>query len=94
MRISKEQVEHVALLSRLELNEKEIETFTEQLNSILEYAEMLQKLDTDDINPTSHAVPISNVLREDEVHESLNRDKVLQNAPDAEDGFFKVPRIV
>ena len=94
MKISRVEVEHVALLARLELTEEELVTNTEQLNSILDYAAMLEKLNTDDIKPTAHAVPLHNVLREDQVKPSMDREKVLANAPDAEDGFFKVPRIV
>lgn len=94
MKISRNEVEHVAMLARLELTEEELITNTEQLNSILEYAAMLEKLNTDDIKPTAHAVPLHNVLRQDQVKQSMERDKVLANAPDAEDGFFKVPRIV
>lgn len=94
VKISRNEVEHVAMLARLELTEEELITNTEQLNSILEYAAMLEKLNTDDIKPTAHAVPLHNVLREDQVKQSMERDKVLANAPDAEDGFFKVPRIV
>ncbi|AFL99841.1 glutamyl-tRNA(Gln) and/or aspartyl-tRNA(Asn) amidotransferase, C subunit [Desulfitobacterium dehalogenans ATCC 51507] len=94
MKISREEVEHVALLARLELTEEELMTNTEQLNSILDYAVMLEKLNTDDIRPTAHAVPLHNVLREDLVKPSMDREKVLANAPDAKEGFFKVPRIV
>lgn len=94
MKISREQVEHVAKLARLELAEEEIAANTEQLNSILEYAAMLEGINTEDIAPTAHAVPLYNVLREDEIKPSLDREKVLANAPEAEGGFFKVPRIV
>ncbi|CDX04077.1 Aspartyl/glutamyl-tRNA(Asn/Gln) amidotransferase subunit C [bioreactor metagenome] len=94
VKISREEVEHVAFLARLELTEEELVTNTEQLNSILDYAAMLEKLNTDDIKPTAHAVPLHNVLREDQVKPSMAREKVLANAPDAQDGFFKVPRIV
>lgn len=94
MKISRQEVEHVAMLARLELTEEELNKNTEQLNSILEYAAMLEKLNTDNIKPTAHAVPLHNVLREDVVKPSMARDKVLANAPEAEDGFFKVPRIV
>jgi aspartyl-tRNA(Asn)/glutamyl-tRNA(Gln) amidotransferase subunit C len=94
VKISREQVEHVAKLARLELVEEEIATYTEQLNSILDYAAMLEGINTEDINPTAHAVPLHNVLREDDIKPSMDREKVLGNAPEAEEGFFKVPRIV
>lgn len=94
MKITRQEVEHVALLARLELTEEEVVTYTEQLNSILDYAAMLDNLNTEEILPTAHALPLHNVLREDQVHPSLEREKVLANAPEAEEGFFKVPRIV
>jgi aspartyl-tRNA(Asn)/glutamyl-tRNA(Gln) amidotransferase subunit C len=93
MTISREDVEYVAALARLELTEPEIEEYTEQLNSILDYAAMLELLDTDDVVPTAHAVPLHNVMREDQVRASLNHEKAMRNAPDGEEGFFRVPRI-
>jgi len=93
MTISREDVEYVADLARLELTEPEIQEYTEQLNSILNYAAMLERLDTDDVVPTAHAVPLHNVMREDEVGSSINHEKALKNAPDGEEGFFRVPRI-
>ncbi len=94
MKISKEQVEHVAMLARLELTEAEKETYTEQLNSILEYAAVLDKLDTKDVPPTAHPLPLHNVFRDDVVKPSISQEEALANAPDQEDGFFKVPKIV
>ncbi|MEA4901955.1 Asp-tRNA(Asn)/Glu-tRNA(Gln) amidotransferase subunit GatC [Desulfitobacterium sp.] len=94
MKISRQQVEHVAMLARLELSEEEVAGYTVQLNSILDYAAMLDQLNTDDIKPTAYAVPLHNIVREDQVKPSFAREKVLANAPVAEDGFFKVPRIV
>ncbi len=94
MKISRKDVEHVALLARLELTEQEIEQYTEQLDSILEYAATLDRLDTENVEPTAHAVPLHNVLRADEVKSSIEREKALQNSPDAEEGFYRVPRIV
>jgi len=94
MTITREQVEHVALLSRLELTEAEKEQYTAQLNSILEYAAILAKLDTSQVDPMAHVLSLSNVFREDQVGNSLDRELVLQNAPERVEGFFKVPRIV
>ncbi len=94
MKISQEQVEHVALLARLELTEAEKNTYTEHLNSILEYAELLNKLDTSGVPPTAHPLPLNNVFREDSVKPSLEQDVALANAPEAENGFFKVPKIL
>lgn len=91
--ISREDVIYVAGLARLELTEQEIQEYTVDLNSILDYAAMLEKLDTEKVVPTAHAVPLHNVLREDEVKSSIQPDKTLRNAPDADEGFFRVPRI-
>jgi aspartyl-tRNA(Asn)/glutamyl-tRNA(Gln) amidotransferase subunit C len=94
MRISRQEVEHVALLARLKLSEAEMNQYTEQLNSILEYAALLEQIDTSNVAPTAHAVQLANVFRDDVVKPSMAQEKVLQNAPDADDGFFRVPRIV
>jgi aspartyl-tRNA(Asn)/glutamyl-tRNA(Gln) amidotransferase subunit C len=93
MALTRSQVEHVARLARLGLSEAEKEAFTEQLSRILEHVEMLNRLDTRDVPPTYHAVALQNVLREDKPHPSLDREKVLSQAPEAEAGCFKVPKI-
>jgi aspartyl-tRNA(Asn)/glutamyl-tRNA(Gln) amidotransferase subunit C len=92
--ITQEDVEHVAELARLELTAVEQEQFITQLNNILTYIQKLNELDTTGVEPTSHVIPMSNVLREDEVRPSLERDLVLQNAPEESHFFFKVPRII
>lgn len=94
MSITVKDVEHVAALARLTLSEQEKEQFTEQLNAILKYAEQLNKLDTEGVEPTSHAMPLVNVMREDESRPSYPIEKVLLNAPDEEDGQFKVPAVL
>lgn len=94
MAISIQDVEHVAMLARLELNEEEKHLYTEQLNAILEHMSKLQELDTTDVPPTAHILPLRNVLREDEVRPSMDREEVLQNAPNQEEGQFRVPKIV
>jgi len=94
MSISIENVEHVAKLARLNLNEEEKSRFTEQLNAILKYAEQLNGLNTESVPPTSHPVPLVNVMREDEVRASLPIEKVFRNAPEEEDGQFKVPAVL
>ncbi|GLI05997.1 MULTISPECIES: Asp-tRNA(Asn)/Glu-tRNA(Gln) amidotransferase subunit GatC [Paenibacillus] len=94
MSITVKDVEHVAALARLELSDREKEQFTEQLNAILKYAGQLEQLNTDDVEPTSHAMPLVNVMREDEVRPSLPIEKVLLNAPDEEDGQIKVPAVL
>lgn len=92
--ISKQDVDHVALLARLELTEEEKELYTQHLNKILNAAKALQELDTTNIPPTSHVLPIQNVFREDRVGESIDPEKVLAIAPEREESFFKVPKIV
>ncbi|MBP1990917.1 Asp-tRNA(Asn)/Glu-tRNA(Gln) amidotransferase subunit GatC [Paenibacillus eucommiae] len=94
MTITGKDVEHVAGLARLDLNEAEKAQFAEQLNAILKYAEQLNELNTDDVLPTSHAMPLVNVMREDTAKPSLPLDKVLLNAPDDEVGQFKVPAVL
>ncbi|MFB9326473.1 Asp-tRNA(Asn)/Glu-tRNA(Gln) amidotransferase subunit GatC [Paenibacillus aurantiacus] len=94
MSITLKDVEHVAKLARLALTEQEKEQFTGQLNAILKYAEKLNQLDTDGIEPTSHVLPVTNVMREDEVRESVSNETALKNAPDEEDGQFKVPAVL
>lgn len=92
--ITKADVEHVAMLARLELSEDEKERFTEQLNSILEHAEALKSLDTEGVEPTAHSFPIRNVFREDVAKQGLSNEVATANAPDKKDGYFKVPKIV
>lgn len=92
--ISRADVEHVAWLARLELAEAEVDSFTEQLNDILGHIAMLNELDTADVEPTAHAMPLRNVLRADEVRPSFDRAALLANAPDPVDGQFRVPKIV
>ncbi|WP_141502734.1 Asp-tRNA(Asn)/Glu-tRNA(Gln) amidotransferase subunit GatC [Paenibacillus luteus] len=94
MSITPKDVEHVARLARLELSDAEKDQFTEQLNAILKYAEKLNGLDTENVEPTSHVLPIKNVMRADEKRPSLPIEKVLLNAPDEEDGQFKVPAVL
>ncbi|WP_027094523.1 Asp-tRNA(Asn)/Glu-tRNA(Gln) amidotransferase subunit GatC [Cohnella thermotolerans] len=94
MSITVKDVEHVANLARLELSEAEKEQFAGQLNAILEYAEKLNELNTEGIEPTSHVLPLYNVMREDEVRPSLPAEKALSNAPEEEDGHFKVPAVL
>lgn len=94
MKLNRKDVEHVALLSRLDLSETELDKFTGQLDAILEYIDVLNQVDTSAVEPMAHVLEIRNVMRADEVQPSLPREAALQNAPDAEDGFFKVPKIV
>ena len=94
MRLTPEEVEHVALLGRLKLTEEERARFTTQLNSILEYFEQLQQIDTTGVPPMSHAVAITNVFRADEPQPSLTPEEALQNAPEQERDCFRVPRVI
>ncbi len=92
--IDRKDVEHVARLARLALSDAELERMREQLNGILAYIEKLNELDTDGVEPTSHAVPMLNVMREDEPGPCLSQDEALANAPDRAGTFFRVPRII
>lgn len=94
MKISKEEVEYVARLARLDLTEEEKETFTGQLSSILEYVGKLNELDTSNVEPTAHVLDISNVMRPDEPGESLTQEQALANAPEKAAGHYKVPKII
>jgi len=87
-------IEKVARLARLELSEEEKKTFGNQLEQILSYMEQLNRIDTTGVEPTSHAIPIHNVFREDEVKPSFSREEVLGTSPEQGDGHFKVPRII
>jgi len=94
MKLSKEEVEHIADLARLNLSDEEITTYQAQLSAILDYFEHLQALDTEKIPPTATVLPLRSVTRSDEVEPPLDREKVLGNAPEAEDGCFKVPAVL
>ncbi|MBA4418082.1 MAG: Asp-tRNA(Asn)/Glu-tRNA(Gln) amidotransferase GatCAB subunit C [Syntrophus sp. (in: bacteria)] len=94
MKITKETVEYVAHLGRLRLEPHEVELYTEQLGRILDHMDALSALNTEGIEPTSHAIPVSCVLREDAGRESLTMEGSLQNAPERKGNFFKVPPII
>jgi aspartyl-tRNA(Asn)/glutamyl-tRNA(Gln) amidotransferase subunit C len=94
MKITVEDVKHIARLSRLSMSDSEIEIFSGQLSSIIEYVEQLNSLDTGNIEPTSHVIPLKNVMRNDILLGSLDRKIALQNAPDATDKFYRVPKII
>ena len=94
MKISIEQVRYVAALARLDLARAEEELLTRQLNAILEYMDQLSEVDTTGIEPTSHVLPLTNVMRDDVVHECLSTAEALANAPAADQGHFAVPKIL
>ena len=93
-RISKEQVKHVANLARLAITEEETEKLTKQLDQIITFAELLNELDTENVEPTTHVLHMKNVLREDKASQGLPREEVLKNAPDHQDGQIRVPGIM
>jgi aspartyl-tRNA(Asn)/glutamyl-tRNA(Gln) amidotransferase subunit C len=94
MKITKAEVAYVARLARLEFTEEQMELFTVQLNGILDYVGKLAELDTTGVEPTSHAMEVTNAFRDDTVGESLPVEEALSNAPEREDGFFVVPRVI
>ncbi|NCO67852.1 MAG: Asp-tRNA(Asn)/Glu-tRNA(Gln) amidotransferase GatCAB subunit C [Nitrospirae bacterium CG_4_10_14_0_8_um_filter_41_23] len=94
MKISKEEIEHIAVLARLSLPEEEKELFGSQLSSILDYMEKLNELDTKGIEPTSHVLTLSNVMRDDIPRPSIPKEDALMNAPDHTEKFFRVPKII
>lgn len=94
MAISKKDVEHVAWLARLELTEAEKKKFAQQLSQILEHASKISELDTKEVKPTSHVVPMQNVFREDKAGTCFTQDQALSNAPKKEKGSFGIPPII
>ena len=94
MRIPIKEVEHIARLARLRLTKEEKERYSVQLGKIIEYVRQLNELDLAKVPPTSHVVPLKNVLREDVVRESLPQEEALRNAPQKEKGYFKVPKVL
>jgi aspartyl-tRNA(Asn)/glutamyl-tRNA(Gln) amidotransferase subunit C len=93
-RISKDQVKHVAHLARLAITEEEAEMFQKQLDAMITYAEQLNELNTDNVEPTTHVLHMKNVLREDRPEKGLPVEEVLKNAPDQKDGQVRVPAIL
>ncbi len=92
--IDREQVHKVAHLARLELTEAEEEQFTRELGSILEYIEQLQELDTENVPPTTRAIDMSNITRPDQLEPYQNREGLLQNSPEQDGDYFRVPKIL
>lgn len=94
MTLSRQEVEHVALLARLALSEEEKNHFAQQLSSILGYVDKLQELDTTQVPPLVNILPLTNVLRADESRPGPAREEMLRNGPEVEAGQFKVPKII
>ncbi|MFQ5925427.1 MAG: Asp-tRNA(Asn)/Glu-tRNA(Gln) amidotransferase subunit GatC [Dehalococcoidia bacterium] len=94
MKLSREQVKHIALLARLGLSEEEMERFGGQLSNILENFEVLKQVDTEDVPPTAYPISLENVVREDEAAPSFSQSEILANAPRQEEGCFRVRAVL
>ncbi len=94
MSVSRKDVEHIAELARLKFKDEELESFTNQLNEILTYVEKLNELDTENVEPLSHPVENSNVFRDDKVKPSVSKEEALKNAPEKDENFFSVPKVI
>ena len=90
MRLTQQEVRHVAELAKLQLTDEEVEQFTRQLSDILDYAAVIQEVDTSSVAPTPYPLPVTNVMREDEVGACLSNDEALANAADSDNGFYRV----
>ncbi|MDP6598633.1 MAG: Asp-tRNA(Asn)/Glu-tRNA(Gln) amidotransferase subunit GatC [Candidatus Poribacteria bacterium] len=93
-KISLEDVQHIANLARLTFNEQEMESYQHQLSRILDYIEKLNQLDTEGVPPTSHVIPIRNVMKPDEKRDLFQREDITANAPSTEQGYFEVPKVI
>jgi aspartyl-tRNA(Asn)/glutamyl-tRNA(Gln) amidotransferase subunit C len=94
MPVTRKDVEYIAKLARLQLSENEIENYTGQMNNILAYMDKLNELDTENVEPLSHPVENINIFRDDKLKQTVSREDALKNAPDANEEFFKVPKII
>ena len=94
MSVSKEDVKHIAKLSKLNLTQEELEKYTNELSSIVDFANELSNINVEGIKPTAHILDIKNVFRKDEVKEFKDIDGLMQNAPDKERGMFKIPKVI
>lgn len=94
MALTSDEVRHVALLTRIRLTEQEVELYRSQMDDILEHFQMLQELDTDQVPPTSHSVPLDTVMRNDETKPGLDKEDVLSNAPRREGDYFRVKAVL
>ena len=94
MKLSREEVQHIARLARLGVDEADLEKFSVQLSDILENFEILQQIDTSGVPPTSHPVAVSNVMRDDQVAPSFTPEDILANAPQEEEGCFRVRAVL
>jgi len=92
--ITTKDVEHIGWLARLKMEEEQLEGYTDQLNSVLDYFGQLDEVDTKEVEPTYHVLEMNNVFRDDEVTDCLSQDEAIGNAPKTQDGYFKAPRII
>ncbi len=92
--INQLEIERVAKLARLKCTEKEVQQYTHQLGSILEYINTLNQIDTTDVEPTVQVISLKNVYREDKVQQSLDKEAIFANAPEREESYFKTPKIL
>ena len=93
-KINEQQIRHVAKLARLKITDEQVKTFTPQLNAILTYIAQLEQLDTSNIEPLAHCLPVSNVLRDDTINPSLSNTDALANAPAKDGEFFTIPKVL
>jgi aspartyl-tRNA(Asn)/glutamyl-tRNA(Gln) amidotransferase subunit C len=92
--VTLKEVEHIAELARLKFSKEELENYTHQLNQILEYVDKLNELDTKNVEPLSYPVEGNNIFRKDELKPSVSREEALKNAPETDEKFFKVPKVI
>lgn len=94
MKLTKEEVEHIALLARVGMTPEEVERYREQLSNILENFQVLQQVDTNNVQPTSHSIALENIMREDVPSPSFPQEEIVANAPQEEGGLFRVKAIL
>lgn len=94
MKITSEEIKKIALLSRLTVKEEQMAVIEKQMSDILSYMDLIGEVDLTDVEPTAHAVPLRNVMRADEPRKSLEHGEALSNAPEEENGYFKVPKVL
>lgn len=94
MKVTRDTIEHIAGLARLNITETEKDKLTKEMENIISYVDKLNELDTSGLKPMEHVIPLKNVLRDDKVARSYDRAAILANAPSSEDGCFKVPKVV
>lgn len=94
MAVSEEEVKYVANLARLQLDQEETKNLATDMNKILEYMELLNEIDTSDVQPLEHVIDLESRLRKDEAKEPISHEDALKNAPDADSDYFRVPRVI